>query len=395
MKVLLCLLSDQHVPNLLSVHHFRPDHLVLVESEQMKGKSNALLAALKTGEGNDQLDYAERCTIVPLKRVNSLQHVLEELNQKAIQAFPDADWLVNLTGGNKLMALAAFQCFALPKARRFYIEQNQPRTMIFLDLSAPEDCAHKISMSKFLAGYGYELRRTAHESQQLAAYDLTLWETSRVLAEQATPNDVFDFDRKEHDQARKNGIVVSNARLEKLHLSVRLALEKHFGVYPDRSINLDKFGGDFVTGGWLEVFVWGLLAKNAQALGIHDVQRSVKPYRPGDHEANDMDVAFMDDQMALVMVECKSGQQQHGGAMDIFYKVNSVVGQSQALKAKAILATTSNFLLDPQRPGELKDRAKELSSLFKLKLVLRDEIQELARRPNDVEYVREVFLSRR
>ncbi|MGB2611809.1 MAG: hypothetical protein WBC80_22795 [Isosphaeraceae bacterium] len=36
MRTLLCLLSDQHVPNLLSVHHFKPDRLVLVESQQMQ-----------------------------------------------------------------------------------------------------------------------------------------------------------------------------------------------------------------------------------------------------------------------------------------------------------------------------------------------------------------------
>ena len=36
MRTLLCLLSDQHVPNLLSVHHFQPDRLVLVESRQMR-----------------------------------------------------------------------------------------------------------------------------------------------------------------------------------------------------------------------------------------------------------------------------------------------------------------------------------------------------------------------
>ena len=293
------------------------------------------------------------------------------------------------------MALAAYECFAIPKGRQFYIEHEQPRTMIFLDSSSPVECSYKVSISKFLAGYGYELRRTALGSQELAAQDRSLWATSRVLAEHATPNDLFDFDDKERKKARDKGILVSSTRLEQLNEQVRIALEKQFEVNSDKSIKLDKIGGDFVTGGWLEVFVWGLLAQNAQALGIHDVQRSVKPYRPGDNEANDMDVAFMDDQMALVMVECKSGEQQHGSAMDIFYKVNSVVGQSQALKAKAILATTSNFLIDPQRPGELKDRAKELSGLFKLKLVLRDELQELARRPDDVEYVRGVFLSRK
>ena len=116
MKILLCLLSDQHVPNLLSIHHFCPDRLVLVESEQMKGKSKALLAALKTGGDNDVLDYADRCSIVPLECVNSLQYVLDLL-QREMARFPDADWLVNLTGGNKLMALAAFQCFAVRKAQ--------------------------------------------------------------------------------------------------------------------------------------------------------------------------------------------------------------------------------------------------------------------------------------
>ena len=211
MKVLLCLLSPQHVPNLLSVHHFHPDHLVLVESEQMKDKSKALLAALKIGDGaDDQLDYTHRCTVVPLERVNSRQYVLEVL-QREMARFPDADWLVNLTGGNKLMALAAYECFAIPKGRRFYIEHEQPRTMIFLDSSSLEECSYKVSISKFLAGYGYELRRSAHSLQELAVQDRALWETSRVLAEQATPKDLFDFDRKEHEQARKKGIVVSGA----------------------------------------------------------------------------------------------------------------------------------------------------------------------------------------
>ena len=204
MKVLLCLLSGPaHSSNSPVGPSFSSESLgaCRIRSDE-EGKSNSLLRSLaEPKEGHDQLDYADRSTIVPLTRVDSLQDVLDELNKKAMQAFPDADWLVNLTGGNKLMALAAFQCFAGGKARRFYIEQNQPRTMIFLDTSAPEDSAYKISMSKFLAGYGYELRRTSHSSQELAAQDLALWETARVLAEQATPKDLFDFDRKEHGQA--------------------------------------------------------------------------------------------------------------------------------------------------------------------------------------------------
>lgn len=64
MKVLLCLLSDQHVPNLLSVHHYVPDQLVLIESRQMESRKVAshFLKALKLGN----LDYDARHHIEPL-----------------------------------------------------------------------------------------------------------------------------------------------------------------------------------------------------------------------------------------------------------------------------------------------------------------------------------------
>ena len=143
---------------------------------------------------------------------------------------------------------------------------------------------------------------------------------------------------------------MSSARLEKLNEQVRITLQKQFGVNPDKTIKLDKIGGDFVVWGMARSVRLGGTSspRNAQALGIHDVQRSVKPYRPGDREANDMDVAFMDDQMALVMVECKSGEQQHGKRDGYFLQSEFGGGVShKRFKAKAILATTSNFLLDP------------------------------------------------
>jgi hypothetical protein len=59
MTVLLCLLSEQHVPNLLPVHHFEPDWLVLVETAGMKRRQAAanFLQALRLGGR----EYSERC----------------------------------------------------------------------------------------------------------------------------------------------------------------------------------------------------------------------------------------------------------------------------------------------------------------------------------------------
>jgi len=64
MRVLLCLVSDQHVPNLLSVHHYKPEKLVLVESTAMKarGVSGNFLNALGIGG----LEYGDSTHIEPL-----------------------------------------------------------------------------------------------------------------------------------------------------------------------------------------------------------------------------------------------------------------------------------------------------------------------------------------
>ena len=73
MYVLCCLLSDQHVPNLLSVHHFSPDHLVLIESPAMKRKQVAahFLTALQMGG----LDYKDRHDIEPLDAEDNLEAI--------------------------------------------------------------------------------------------------------------------------------------------------------------------------------------------------------------------------------------------------------------------------------------------------------------------------------
>jgi hypothetical protein len=56
------------------------------------------------------------------------------------------------------------------------------------------------------------------------------------------------------------------------------------------------------------------------------------------------------------------------------------------------LVTTSDYFFEPQRPGELKRKVKELSGLLNLRIVVREEIRELARSPDDAELVRRLIL---
>lgn len=72
MKVMLCLLSDQPIPNLLSVHHFQPDRLVLVES-----------AVVAFGEG-DRQTYSR--TEPPCRKSGGMDH--RERKRISVKATP-------------------------------------------------------------------------------------------------------------------------------------------------------------------------------------------------------------------------------------------------------------------------------------------------------------------
>jgi len=402
------MLSGQHIPNLLSVQHFQPDTLVLIESTQMRegmaadrfltaiglGGAAYQRRSVETGSTPATGGYSDRSAyVIPLESVTSLADVVSAL-AGAFAVAPDADWIVNLTGGNKLMSIAAYESFKARNCEMFYIEHNQPRLLIPVNRFTEVRCQYPLTIAEFLAGYGFELKRTAAKLAELQRELDARWEAARILTEYSTPADLLNLEREESERMRQGKTFDLNfTRFNHLPLPVQAALFATFGKTADGGIQTTKAnrGGAFLTGGWLEDFVCGLLRRHAAALEIHDVQNSVMPFFQGSQTANDLDVAFIAPDLSLVTIECKSGLQDHEGAKDILYKLDSVIGQSKALKARAILATTSDFLIDPGR-GELTKRTKELRDLLGLTVVTRDQLQTLAADPDDTELVRRTFL---
>jgi hypothetical protein len=408
MRTLLCMLSGQHIPNLLSVQHFQPDTLVLIESAQMRealaadrfltaiGLGGAVYQRRSVGTGATPTagGYSDRSAyVIPLDSVTSLADVVSALAD-AFAIAPEAEWIVNLTGGNKLMTIAAYESFKARDCEMFYIEHNQPRLLIPVNRFTEVRSEHPLTIAEFLAGYGFELKRPAEELEELEREQEARWEAARILTEYSTPADLLQLEREESKRMRQGKTFELNfARLSHLPQPVQDALFATFGKTAGGGIQTTKAnrGGPFLTGGWLEDFVCGLLRRHAAALKINDVQSAVMPFLQGSQTANDLDVAFIAPDLSLVMIECKSGLQDHDGAKDIFYKLDSVIGQSKALKARAILATTSDFLIDPRR-GELTMRARELRDLLGLTVVTRDQLKTLAANPDDTDLVRRTFL---
>ncbi len=377
MKILLCLLSDQHIPNLLSVHHFRPDRLVLIETTGMekRGTAQNFLRALQLGG----LEYRDRCDIESLNAEDNLDAVRSAL-RRSFGRYPSAEWIGNVTGGTKPMSIAAFEFFKAIAARIVYTNFTRPNALIALDSSAEEICNHRLSIVEFLAGYGFESRK-ADDKLRKAEERATLWvPCARALARVASSQEILPLTDEQRRIARQKGMQLQPGQLQTDSADVAASIRDAFSLQGHETANslhgtLDKYAVEFLTGGWLEVYFWDLLSRHADALGVWDVRLGFEVGRSGSSSGNDFDVAFMRD-YGLSMVECKSGSQDHDPGSDILYKVEAVTRQFRALRVRSYLATTGDNILDNH--GKLKSSVTNRASIYNCHVVTASSIRQLA-----------------
>jgi hypothetical protein len=391
MKVLLCLLSDQHVPNLLSVHHYRPDQLVLVETPQMQKRETARHFLDALGQGG--LDYASRCHRQVIPAEDDLPLIRAAL-QEAYGRFPAASWVANATGGTKPMSIATYDFFKAVGGKVVYTNFSHPEKLIDLDTGAAEICSHRPAVNEFVTGYGFRLVKPAQDVEDAKRRAVQpLWRTTaNMLAKNEASYDGPALDRESWEKLRKKGLELSAEQAAFPNEELR---QMWFEGAPSRT--LSKYDGEFLTGGWLEVFFYNLLSRHQEHLGIWDVAlgQNIGTENAQTGVSNDIDVSFMHNH-GLAMLECKSGSNGYSqsSGMDTLNKIEAVAQQQGALRVRSFFATTWSDVLDKQ--GNVRDGLKRRADMYKCTLITRDQIRELAElelaeSPGTVNRVKELF----
>jgi hypothetical protein len=378
MKVLLCLLSDQHIPNLLSIHHFQPDRLVLVETGKMKQQKSAenLLLALKLGH----LDYHDRCDIESLKSEDELEAVRKVLDL-AYEKYPSADWIANVTGGTKPMCIAAYEFFKEKGARVVYTNVGKPNIFMGLKDTAKETGQYKITIEEFLTGYGF---KNTYSSKVISDQWINC---ANAIAREKSDNLKLLFDDKDRKKARKSGIEIKTGKLTIESASLASIVRDTFSLNGNGTTEplhgrIEKDEAEFLTGGWLEVFFWDVLRRHADTLGIWDVQLGLSISQKTGPTTNELDVAFMNN-YGLQMLECKSGSQSHDPNTDILYKVEAIKRQFGAIRVRSFLATTS--------ANVTKDGVKNRAALYHCDIITAAEICQLANDCDSPDLIRKLM----
>lgn len=347
-----------------------------------------LLQALRIGGR----DYGEKHDIEPLASEDHLETIRQSL-RRAYGRYASCEWIVNLTGGNKPMAIATYEFFKSVGGRLVYANIEQPGEWRDIDSTHTEKFDHVLSTKEFLAGYGFEVRKPDEKIALAEKRAAGWWECARLVAEHSAGKNLLVLSDDERNKARDKGITLTSGRsLPDDSISASLATHFRLTRAADGSWvgRLDKHEVEFLTGGWLEVFFWGLLSRHAVPLGLSDVHLGLEVGARGDSSGNDFDVAFMHTYHGLCMMECKSGAQSHDPRLDVLYKVEAVTRQFRALRVKSWLATTSDHVLD-RNSGELKASLANRAAVYNCDLLVRGQIEALAQRPDDLDHFRSVL----
>ena len=391
MKILVCLISDQHIPNLLTVHAVKPDLLVLIVTPDMERKNAAanFLKALEIG-GMKELLNKDRHKIVPLKEENSIP-IAKKVFQDIIKDYSEDEWIVNITGGTKPMSIAAFEFFkSRNNTTMVYVPINdQSRALNFTREGESLKLDHEVTIGQFLAGYGFELLKDKSEVIEKETLVMSWFDASIYLVAHCNDQEVKRFLKSlstisGQRNGRKNGLTILDS--DELYLMDDALLSCLASLFPSIKLKNNSITGslnanevEFLTGGWLECFILILLSKHSDKLGIREVHLNLEVISRGPIAArpkNEWEITFMHGQ-SLCFIECKTGDQKGRRESEILYKVEAIKKQLGALRVKSYLATTSPIVID-KITGKIKEHLATRAALYNCKIIEGEKLQRIA-----------------
>ncbi|WJW76673.1 DUF1887 family CARF protein [Thiohalobacter sp. IOR34] len=334
----LCLVSAQPLPNLVPLIDPTLDvkRAVLAVTTDMTERADWLEAVLRPRgirverlELGDAWDYDQ-----------TQSRILEWLEREGGEGIA-----LNVTGGTKLMSIAAYESFRAYDLPIFYVHPEQDR-LIWMnpDDRGSIDLADRVKLEPFLQAHGAALqlepKRNVPEPGRLDLAEeivLGLDKFTRILprfnwlavgAEKTLVSKPLENDRGE--LAELIDLFEAAGCLRRANGRLRFPGEK------------ERF---FAAGGWLEILVFDAVRRLRKARpGIQDVAYSIPVVREqrGKRVPNELDVAFLCNNR-LHIIECKTrqfkGEGEDNDSAQALYKLDTLRDLMGGLQARAMLVS--------------------------------------------------------
>jgi hypothetical protein len=314
--------------NVLPVFMYKPERVVLFTTPEEAHCADNLERLFKsykiTVHRKDNLDAYDY--------IKFKETVKQELDKQ-----PDDVWL-NVTGGTKLMALAAYEAFAEKDKNIFYCNTERNQIIHLYPKLETEKLTLNLSVEDYLNAYGYRILHS--KSDELNPDYERLFKLLVQFNITYKFSEFLDKFRKEYTDKKQsktfNDKKYSIFQIQKTPNGFVLFVNKEKFKFND-----DKF----LMGDWLEYLMFYFLKSKSISPMI-----GVKIISSGDVE-NEIDLVFIKDYQ-LYLISCKSGRATDPNK-DI-YEIETLRNIAGGTFGKAFLFTTQPLT------KRIEQRAKEL-----------------------------------
>ena len=373
----LCLVSKQPVPNLIPVldQSFSPRRVVLAVSGEMRSQGKWLSAVIQRHQV-----LVEMLTVPDAWNFNGCQDVFLDWLTKQ----PPDKVALNVTGGTKIMAMAAQDIFKETKSPIFYIDMRND-SVIWLDRTRESVIlAAGIKLREYLESHGYSVEINGNNRPDILAEKRNLVqnlarENCRLiggfghlnwLAQQATET-LISPDMNE-----------TQCGSEALYELIGMFSRADFLKCDNNKLYFsDEAARKFVNGGWLEFLVYQSLAQLAPTIGLVDCAIGLEVTAPDGVTRNELDVVTLY-KNTLCIIECKSAdltrnrEAERNAGTEALYKLYAL-RDFGGLRTKVLLVDSRDSLrtADKRRAEQMRIKIIPGNRLNNLENDLRTWIQ--------------------
>lgn len=333
----VCLVSDQAIPNITPVldKRYAPERVVLIVS----GKKMQVKAG---GLKNVFVRHDIKVIVEHLRSEDDFEIIRQDFKRIA-QTYPDS--VLNATGGKKIMTLAAYEAFLGENLPVFYVEMDN--TLRWLTpISCVDPLQHSVSVTDILEAYLYKVTSMEQGATQVQNELAAIFFSGQNYLSFVLTN--FEFIGKESKKTirRKDNLPFDEKDIAALRLIAQHDKQHDMISFQNGKWFGSAAGAKFLSGEWLEIHVYNMIANIADKYGIKDCCRALKIHSASDPTIeNEIDVAFVHDNH-LYLIECKALRKsvKNKSMVDFIYTLESI-------KKHGGLATRAALLTWGSEPG--------------------------------------------
>lgn len=304
MNIHICLVSQQAAANLLPALDptLKPAKIVLVVTAKMQRQAAHLTAVLK--------ENAIQAELLQLSNEQDFHQTENELIELAAR-LEEHTVTLNITGGTKLMSVAAQSVAQASGWRMFYVDADTDRAIwLGQDKTPPHPLQEQLKLRHYLRSYGFELTSKPNRSQASAAQQLLTQTLVEQVGSLEASISVLNALAQDAENRRSLGVPMNDWQRDSRSLDVLLRYFEDaaaLSVQGDRIQFASEATRDFVKGGWLELHAIQAVHQVTGPLGIRDKAMGLEVQDVTTQTRNELDIAFMARNRLFVM-ECKTAR---------------------------------------------------------------------------------------